>query len=431
MSASDPSVTPTTKRTRFNLEPELPNNKTGAAAITPSAAAHDVASSGILTLHPSLHTIANAQLLQFMKLYAQQNRQQETIEKLNVDTFIPRSARLAFTLKASTATTDTPEFTSVAAATADFIKIANNTLKQFIVQTASLELVTIRRSLVHHVINSIIILARGSLLTVSDNDEATNHMTLALVKSVVYEKDILDLFIQADILLDTLLATLLPTSDSLTHTQLITVGQAHGINIATQQTVQVQFQQAIRKMFCDSRLQFDMTSKANKLRLRMEQFAKLHMSEKTANATIMELDLEPTLPPALLSKLITDKVHEATKTLRKEIQSLKSSSKSNSSKTKNAIAPNDSTTKSLAKNKSRGATKQTRQKSGPQTTQQSTRAPSTNKKEKVVKQQNVPSSSQKKKIPHQRNQQVEDAANDSTNALKTHGQSSQQKNRRK
>ena len=143
MSASDPSVTPTTKRTRFNLEPELPNNKTGATVITPSAAPHDVASSGILMLHPSLHTITKAQLLQFMKLYAQQTWQLETIDKLNVDTIIPCSARLAFTLKASIATSDTPEFISVATASAKFIKIANNTLKQFIVQTASLELVTI------------------------------------------------------------------------------------------------------------------------------------------------------------------------------------------------------------------------------------------------------------------------------------------------
>ena len=242
MSASDTSVTPTTKRTRFNLEPELPNNGTGTAAITPSAAAHDVASSRILTLHPSLHTIANAQLLCFMRLYAERTRQLETIDKLNDDTFIPCSARFSFALKASATTTDTLEFTAVAAASTEYLKTAQNTLKKFIVQTAFLELLTICQSIANYVINRIILLARGSLLSVIDNDQASNHMILALVKSIPYEKDILDLFNQADILLNTLLSTLLPTTDLLTHTQLPTDGQAHQISIVTQQTVQPQFQ---------------------------------------------------------------------------------------------------------------------------------------------------------------------------------------------
>ena len=399
MSEPDSSVTPTTKRTRFNFEPELPNNNSASAAsTTPSAAAHSVASSGILVLHPSLHTIANAQLLHFMKLYAQQTWQLETIDKLKVDTFIPSSVRIAFSLKASATTTDTPEFIAVAAASTEYIKIAHNTLKKFIVQTAFLELLTIRRSIAHHVINSIILLARGSLLTVMENDQASNHMTLGLVKSVVYEKDILDLFVQADIPLDTLLSTLLPTTDLLTSSQLPADGHAHQISVAIQQTVQPQFQRAIRKLFSESRLQFDLTSKANKLRLRMEQFAKLHMSEKTANETMIELDLEPSVPPALLSKLIADKVYEATKPLRKEIQSLKSTAKSNSTNKGNVSAKNESSNKSSAKNISWGATDQTKQMpkktTGHQTTQQSPRALSTNKK--TVKNQTVPTSMKKK-----------------------------------
>ena len=86
----------------------------------------------------------------------------------------------------------------------------------------------------------------------------------------------------------------------------------------------------------------------------MEQFAKLHMSEKTANETMMELDLEPSVPPALLSKLIADEVHKATKPLRKEIQSLKSTAKSNLTNKRNVSAKNDSTNKSIAKNTSQG-----------------------------------------------------------------------------
>ena len=89
MSAPDSSVTPTTKRTQLNFKPELPNNNSAANALTtPSTAAQNDASSGILALHPSLHTIANAQLLHFMKLYAQQTWQLETIDKLNIDTLI-------------------------------------------------------------------------------------------------------------------------------------------------------------------------------------------------------------------------------------------------------------------------------------------------------------------------------------------------------
>ena len=355
MSEPDSSVTPTTKRTRFNFEPELPNNNSASAAsTTPSAAAHSVASSGILVLHPSLHTIANAQLLHFMKLYAQQTWQLETIDKLKVDTFIPSSVRIAFSLKASATTTDTLKFTTVAAASAEYIKIAQNSLKNFFVQTAFLELLTICRSIAHHVITSIILLARGNLLTVMENDQASNHMTLGLVKSVVYEKDILDLFVQANILPNTLLSTLLPTTDLLTSSQLPTDGHAHQISVAIQQTVQPQFQQAICKLFSKSCLQFDVTSKANKLCLHMEQFAKLHMSEKTANETMMELDLEPSVPPALLSKLIADEVHKATKPLRKEIQSLKSTAKSNLTNKRNVSAKNDSTNKSIAKNTSQG-----------------------------------------------------------------------------
>ena len=175
----------------------------------------------------------------------------------------------------------------MAAASAEYIKIAQNTLKKFIVQTAFLELLTICQSIAHHVINSIILLARGSLLTVMEHDQASNHVTLGLVKSIMYEKDILDLFVQADILLDTLLSTLLHTTDLLTSSQLPTDGQAHQISIAIQQMVQPQFQRAIRKLFSESRLQFDLTSKANKLCLRMEQFAKLHMSEKIANEAMI------------------------------------------------------------------------------------------------------------------------------------------------
>ena len=131
----------------------------------------------------------------------------------------------------------------MATASTKYFKIAQNTLKKFIVQTAFLELLTICQSIAHHVINSIILLARGSLLTVMEHDQASNHITLGLVKSVVCEKDILDHFVQANILPDTLLATLLPTTDLLTSSQLPTDGQAHQISIAIQQTVQPQFQQ--------------------------------------------------------------------------------------------------------------------------------------------------------------------------------------------
>ena len=166
----------------------------------------------------------------------------------------------------------------------------------------------------------------------------------------------------------------------------------------------------------------------------MEQFAKLHVSKKRANETMIELDLEPSVPPALLSKLIADKVQEATKTLRKEIQSLKSTTKSSLSKTKtkNVSAKNDSTNKPSAKIISQGAADQTNQvpiqKTGHQTTQQSTRTPST--KKKSVKQQIVPSSSRKKKSSSQQNSTMADAANDSTNASKMYGQSSGQMNKR-
>jgi hypothetical protein len=431
MSAPDASVTPTTKRTRFNFEPELSNNKnsstTSATSATPSAAAHDVASSGILALHPTLRTIAETQLLRFMKLYSQQTRQLETIEKLNIDSFIPRSARLAFTLKASATTTETSEFTTVAASCVEYIKTVQHNLKQFILQVATLELLTIRRSIATHVINSIILLAKGSLLAVTEIDQASNHMILRLVKSCIYEREIQELLNLADIHLDTLLSTLLPTMDLLTQPQHPDDydGQDHRICIAIQQTVQPQFQQAIRKIFCASCIQFDHTRQANKLRLRMEQFAKLHMAETTANETMMNLDLEPTAPPALLAKMIADKVKEATKTLRQEIQSLKSTAKEKTNSSTNN--PNKG---SSAKNTHRGATDQTNKvttsKKVHNTVQTSPRASSTNKKHSQVTA--APTSLKKKKEKlNQRNTSVAGAVNDSTNAPKKHGKSSKQK----
>ena len=135
MSVPDTTVTPTTKRMQFNFEPELSNNKnSNATSATPSAAAHDVASSGISALHPTLRTIAETQLLRFMKLYSQQTRQLETIDKLNIDSFIPRSARLAFTIKASATTTETSEFATVAASSVEYIETVQHNLKQFILQ---------------------------------------------------------------------------------------------------------------------------------------------------------------------------------------------------------------------------------------------------------------------------------------------------------
>ena len=434
MSAPDTTVTPTTKRTRFNFEPELSNKKnssaTSATSATPSAAAHDVASSGISALHPTLRTIAETQLLRFMKLYSQQTRQLDTIEKLNIDSFIPRSARLAFTLKASATTTETSEFATVAASSVEYIETVQHNLKHFILHVADLELLTIRRSIATHVINSIILLAKGSLLAVTEINEASNHMILGLVKSCIYEREIQELLNQADIHLDTLLSTLLPTMDLLTQPQQPDDGQDHRISIAIQQTVQPQFQQAIRKIFCASRLQYDQTCQANKLRLRMEQFAKMHMAETTANETMMELDLEPTAPPALLAKMIADKVKEATKTLRQEIQTLKSTVKSNSSLT------NPSNKGSSAKNTYRGATDQTSKvttsKKIHNTVQTSPRASSTNKKHSKVTATPTSLKKNTKKVkPNQRNTLVADAVNDSTVAPKKHGKSSTQRRGRK
>ena len=70
--ASNPQP-PTLKRARFSNETEL--NK------TPNAAGRLAASIGIVTLHPTLKRIAEFHLNKFMKLYTQQVKQEENIEK--------------------------------------------------------------------------------------------------------------------------------------------------------------------------------------------------------------------------------------------------------------------------------------------------------------------------------------------------------------
>jgi hypothetical protein len=77
-----PFLLPALKRARFSNDTE-PNK-------TPNAAGRLASSIGIVTLHPTLKQIAEFHLNKFMKLYAQQVKQEENTIKLNTTDFLPR-----------------------------------------------------------------------------------------------------------------------------------------------------------------------------------------------------------------------------------------------------------------------------------------------------------------------------------------------------
>ena len=314
--ASNPQP-PTLKRARLSNETEL--NK------TPNAAGRLAASIGIVTLHPTLKRIAEFHLNKFMKLYTQQVKQEENIDKLNTTDFLPRSARFNFKLKASDVTAETKPFKDLATETDALVTSFSQAIKEKIKLTATLELQTTKTAIATHILESLTILAKGSILTITTESTISNEMILDVIKTVMCEPAIQDLVNVDTINAATYLYDLLPPT-VYTQDQLQLLSQSDlqkNLQSTIVQTVIPTFKQSILHMYINSRNAFDQTNMANKQKLRMESFAKLTLFDNTATLATMELDKEHSVEPNHLSKLINDKVNKATLSMKKELAKLK------------------------------------------------------------------------------------------------------------
>jgi hypothetical protein len=124
---------PTKKRVRFDETPE-------PVATTPSSAARDFLSSSLLSLPKSIRTIAQRHGTKFNKLLSQ--IQQRTLTKVTFasDDFIPRSAKLQFSLTASPKVMESPEFKTLADETVNLLATFQKELKNKISSTVDLEI---------------------------------------------------------------------------------------------------------------------------------------------------------------------------------------------------------------------------------------------------------------------------------------------------
>jgi hypothetical protein len=127
---------PTSKRIRFDIV-EAPEQ---AATTTPSSAARDYLSTSLLSLPKSIRTIAQRHGTKFNKLLTQIQQRASTKATFADDDFIPRSAKLQFSLTASPKVMETPEFKTLAENTTNLLSSFQKELKKMVLSTVELEM---------------------------------------------------------------------------------------------------------------------------------------------------------------------------------------------------------------------------------------------------------------------------------------------------
>jgi len=178
MTASTTTFTMTTtlievpaKRQHVQFELETEPSGTEETRPTPSTLALTTITAAV-ELHPApIQRLCLSIFHRFTALKNKEKQQLSTNSRLTEATFFPRSARLAFEMRASSSVTETDEFKTLAASMAEKTSQWKNDAKEAILKVAELEMKATRTEIIILLASSALELAKLFLLKMNPDDD--------------------------------------------------------------------------------------------------------------------------------------------------------------------------------------------------------------------------------------------------------------------
>ncbi len=310
-------------RVQFEKETETPGKKEDPPRPAPSTMAFNIITAAVES-HPA--PIQRLSLSIFHKFSALKNKERQqllTLSRLAEDTFLPRSARLAFELRASTKVMETPEFTTLTASMADLTLKWKTEAKKAVLTVAQLESKATRAEIVTCAATSALELAKLFLLQRDPTADLTHAPFLV---HYAFEKCGDPLF-ECMNGIDNAATTvdcrgLLAKLRHIFNTDDSTIPSA--IQKVIFNTIIGDYTTLLKKLFVENWKSQTTAYKALASECAMDKELKTILDGSATQQAAMAIDVEPTVDPKILRDLIKTQIQSETK---KSILSLTNSVK--------------------------------------------------------------------------------------------------------
>jgi hypothetical protein len=367
--------TPSSKRVRIDAMASEPTSsrKDDSTRKPPKALAESFIRSHVASLQPQLATILEKLGIQHLNLLAKADNKDTMISKMESDpAFIPRSARLDFTLHMSKKAEATAEYHALHEETEKLLQSIRLGLKRQVIAATKIEYNVLRQEIRLDLARSLRIITRAFLIGDSDETDVDNkvfalidncHESL-LVHANIERTAFLQLYKETHNLENfpsnsqqSPSSQQSPFFASIADSESATVLTSnHGSQSSAASTFyDVKLKRAIESVFVAPWNQYLDQVKRNTIALELKKFSTSHFSEQNTEAAAMLVDEEPAADRQLLIELIKKETQAETKALQKEVKQLRAQLKTLDTSDKTPKGPdNNQKGRASAKNQQRG-----------------------------------------------------------------------------
>ena len=342
MESSTDTSTPN-KRTRFDPSASDGNSTPGKSQKSPMAAANQHVQAHVASLQPQIATIlsrlAKLYLLLLSKLH-HKTRQLETMQ--NDSSFVPRSARIDFSLSVTKKAEQDAEFPALRDECTRIITETQQRLKNQIVLATNLEIKLLQVDTRELLATSLQVTTKAFLIadghspaiqpermvnTLLDRYHETllQHLGCSLAD---FRRIYCTLHSLASLPAPYPQSQPAPAAEAIDHSDslfqhLIPQARAPTAPRTTEDTVASSLKRTLESIFITSWSLYLRQSETNTIDLALKKLSIEHFDSKATEAAVMEIDMEPPASRQQLDGLIRASVSKQTTKLQNEIQTLK------------------------------------------------------------------------------------------------------------
>lgn len=311
------------KRVRFN-DQETTESQTPLKPILkgPSAIAREFVTEAVASLPSSIKSLVIEKSLFYNKLQSTKRQRVKTTNRLREDNFIPRSARINFSITASSRVTEIESFKTLKDETDKYVEEVQNKLKALTIKVSEMEEEDITKQIQDCFFESLEMFASLGYYACYPNE--TDNLDTASITRFLLEKYTAPILNHVSLTPDTVLAKYSTyKKDGVTYEK----GSTPETTATKFATVVEDTDKVMKIVFQDSwekQLQFyDAKEKDDLLAKKIAEF-KL---AKTSNDIDMELEQETPLDAKTMQDLIDARVNERTKSLETKLARLQQQTK--------------------------------------------------------------------------------------------------------
>jgi len=309
------------KRPHVTIEEETDPNGKDAPAPAPSTMAHNIIIVAVESHPAPIQRLCTAIFNKFSALKNKERQQLNTLSRLTEDTFLPRSARLAFEMHASNKVMETKEFKTLAASMAELTLEWKSKAKEAILSVAQLESKATRAEIISCLATSAMELGKLFLLKRDPNADLTHAPNLV---HHAFEKCGDPLF-QCIYSVDSPNTTV-DCRSILAELRTLLNSAASTKPSAVQQVIFNTFLGAyttlLKKLFIESWNCQVTAHKAIASECAMTKELKTILDGAATQNAAMAIDVEPTVDPKILRDLIKTQIQTETKKIHSELSRL-------------------------------------------------------------------------------------------------------------